>query len=67
MNDMEWLGLKPKEVVKQSQCLDQYKKIEKQLTQAGRVYLCFCSDERIKELKQKGEIYDRKCQSTSVN
>ncbi len=51
----------------QSQRLEIYKKHAKQLVEAGKAYYCFCSSDRLDELRHQQEIikistkYDRHC------
>jgi glutamyl-tRNA synthetase len=73
---MDWLGLTPDEGPKnsgpykpyiQSKRLDLYQKYAQQLVNQGDAYYCFCSSERLKEVRQrqkqqgKPPMYDRKC------
>ncbi len=73
---LDWLGLTPDESVihggkygpyKQSERLDIYQKYAKQLVEAGHAYPCFCSSERLDQVrkdKQKNGLppmYDKKC------
>jgi glutamyl-tRNA synthetase len=65
---MEWLGLKNNgEVVYQSDRLPVYQKYAKVLLDKGLAYKCFCTKERLEQLKKEQEsagkppVYDRKC------
>jgi glutamyl-tRNA synthetase len=65
---MEWLSLKyDGEAVYQSDRLETYKKYADELLERGLAYKCFCTPERLEELKNKQEkakkppVYDRKC------
>lgn len=66
---LEWLGLKPDEVVTQSERLDIYKKQADDLLEKGALYLCWCSPKRLQKLReeaQKNKVafkYDRYCLS----
>lgn len=56
----------------QSQRLDIYKKYAKELIDKGHAYYCFCSKERLEELRESQKsmkqkpMYDRKCRDISL-
>jgi glutamyl-tRNA synthetase len=65
---LKWLGLKyDGEVVYQSNRLPIYQKFANGLVEKGLAYKCFCTKERLEELKSQQEkakkppVYDRKC------
>jgi len=56
----------------QSQRLDLYKKYAQDLVQSGKAYYCFCSRERLEEVREQMKIdhqapqYDRHCRSLTA-
>lgn len=64
---LEWLGLNWDEYYEQSKRLDIYQKYAEQLLAQGSAYRCFCSKERLDEMRQvqtashQSPRYDRKC------
>src|SRR5687768_11709271 len=65
-NDLEWLGLAPDKVVRQSGRFDLYEREFERLRDAGRVYACFETPEEL-ELRRKvllgrglPPVYERK-------
>ncbi len=75
-NALEWLGIKPDEgpryggavgPYRQSERLDIYKKFAEQLISAGHAYYCFCSPERLEQVRNERQaaglppMYDRHC------
>ena len=73
IEDLKWLGLDWDEFYRQSERLTNYKKYAEQLLKDGKAYPCFCSRERLEQLKSKkyeeGRIskYDNHCRSLSEN
>lgn len=78
---LDWFGLTPNESpyqpgkygpYRQSERLNLYRKYAKQLVQEGKAYYCFCSKERLEQLRkeqqQKHQIpmYDGHCRGLSV-
>ena len=67
---IKWLGMswdaKP---IYQSARTSLYKEYARQLVEDGKAYFCFCSEERLEELRKKQEAsgvptgYDRKCRN----
>ncbi|HZC37772.1 MAG TPA: glutamate--tRNA ligase family protein, partial [Sphingomicrobium sp.] len=51
-DDLEWLGLSPDQVVRQSERFDLYEREFERLRQAGRVYACYETAEEL-ELRRK--------------
>jgi glutamyl-tRNA synthetase len=71
-DDLEWLGLKPDEVVRQSERFDVYEREFERLKQAGRVYACYETPEEL-ELRRKvllgrglPPVYERKHEGEPV-
>lgn len=77
---LEWVGLKPDEGPKeggdygpyrQSERLEIYKKYADELIEKGHAYRCFCTKERLEEMRKQQEIqhlapkYDRTCRNLS--
>jgi glutamyl-tRNA synthetase len=65
---LAWLGIKNDgEVVYQSERLPIYQKYANELVEGGLAYKCFCTPERLTELKEaqiaakKPPVYDREC------
>ena len=65
---LKWLGIDwDEEPIYQSQRGDLYTKAIEQLAEAGLAYRCFCTKERLDELREKAKaekklfIYDKKC------
>ena len=65
-NDLEWLGLRPDHLIRQSERFDLYEREFERLSKAGRVYACFETPEEL-ELRRKvllgrglPPVYERK-------
>ena len=72
LKTLEWAGIKIDETpVIQSERLDIYKKYADQLVKEGKAYYCFCTQERLEEIKnksfkeKKAPLYDRYCLNLS--
>jgi glutamyl-tRNA synthetase len=70
--DLDWLGLKPSQVVRQSERFDLYEHEFERLKAAGRVYACYETPEEL-ELRRKvllgrglPPVYERKAADTPV-
>lgn len=78
---LDWLGLKPDESVvhggdfgpyRQSERLDIYQKYADQLLESGFAYRCFCSPERLSQVRKqqqkqgKPPMYDRHCRYLDI-
>jgi glutamyl-tRNA synthetase len=77
-NALEWLGIKPDEgpryggdvgPYRQSERLDIYQKYAKELVEKGHAYYCFCSSERLEQVRNERQtaglppMYDRHCRN----
>ncbi len=51
LDDCEWLGAKPDEVVIASDRIEKYYEVAEQLIKKGGAYICFCDQEEFKTLK----------------
>ena len=51
LDDCEWLGAKPDEVVIASDRIQKYYEVAQQLIEKGSAYVCFCEQEEFKALK----------------
>lgn len=51
LDDCEWLGAKPDEVVIASDRIEKYYEVAQQLIKKGGAYICFCEQEEFKTLK----------------
>src|SRR5258708_20984528 len=65
-DDLDWMGLRPDSIVRQSERFDFYERQFKRLKEAGRVYACYETQEEL-ELRRKvllgralPPVYDRK-------
>ena len=80
LESLRWLGLDwdegpevggPHEPYFQSQRLEQYQRYARQLIDAGHAYECFCSSERLNEVRAEQQKrkepprYDRRCRNLS--
>ena len=73
LKTLEWAGINwdNKKIVKQSERLEIYKKYANQLVKDGHAYYCFCTAERLEEMRakqtaqKKPPLYDRHCQNLS--
>lgn len=72
IKSLEWAGIKVDEgPYVQSERLDIYKKYVDQLVAEGKAYLCFCSAERLEEMRnqqiaeKKAPMYDQCCLNLS--
>ncbi len=78
---LDWLGFEPDEGPEkggqyepyiQSKRLSLYQKFAEQLVNQGDAYYCFCSPQRLKEVRQKAKqagrppMYDQKCRQLDV-
>jgi glutamyl-tRNA synthetase len=76
--DLKWLGLNwdegpevggPHESYFQSKRLGHYQKYARQLVESGHAYPCFCTPERLDELREQQKVnnlppsYDRRCRN----
>lgn len=81
MEDLTWLGIfwdegpdrdEPVGPYRQSQRISLYREFADRLSQEGKSYKCFCSEERLKKLRKeqlsKGKMprYDGRCRSLSA-
>lgn len=81
MYDLQWLGLNwdegpdiggPFGPYLQSERVDIYQRYAKQLVQEGKAYYCYCSSERLAEMRKEQEArkestgYDRRCRDLST-
>jgi len=66
---LNWFGFSPDENYRQSERLSIYKKYAEELVKKNYAYYCFCSPERLRELreeqkkKKQPSRYDRHCRS----
>lgn len=72
LDSMKWLGLTPDEgPFFQSQRLELYQKMARELLKSGAVYKCFCSKERLEQLRKEARekkedfVYDGACRRLS--
>ena len=71
-DDLEWLGLRPASMVRQSERFDLYEREFQRLKDAGRIYACFETPEELevrrKVLLGRGlpPVYERKAADTPV-
>ncbi len=72
MDSLRWLGLDWDEgPIFQSQRLPLYREVAEQLVASGHAYRCYCTPERLEELRKQQEAakqptgYDRKCRYLS--
>lgn len=76
LESLDWLGLKPDESplaggqfkpYRQSERLDTYKKYAEELVSAGHAYYCFCTPQRLEQMRKgqeaehKAPMYDGLC------
>lgn len=81
-NALDWFGITedesprksgPHAPYRQSERLDIYKKHALELVEKGHAYYCFCTKERLEEVRQKAQLakqvpmYDKHCRSLSSN
>lgn len=71
LNSLEWLGLVPYEgPYRQSERIKLYQKYAQVLIDKGKAYYCFCSPERLAEIRKKQQesgkvpMYDELCKKT---
>jgi len=78
MNGLDWFGLTPDESpihggnfgpYRQSERLNLYHKYAKELVDNGHAYYCFCSQERLQQIREKDQsegkspMYDKSCRN----
>jgi glutamyl-tRNA synthetase len=68
LESMSWLGMTPDEEVEyQTRRADRHKEYMRKLLESGAAYKCYCSKERLEELREKAKAegrtaaYDKKC------
>ncbi|ASJ16310.1 glutamate--tRNA ligase [Thermococcus chitonophagus] len=54
IEDLKWLGIEPDEIVYASDRLEIYYKYAEELIRMGKAYVCTCSPEKFRELRDKG-------------
>src|SRR2546427_385658 len=70
--DEWWVTGGPRAPYKQSERLDRYQSATEWLTQAGHAYRCYCTEERLKEMRERQQArgvptgYDRRCRYLSA-
>jgi glutamyl-tRNA synthetase len=62
---LDWVGIKYDQFEVQSQRTAIYNKYAYELLEKGHAYKCYCSEERLQWLRDKGLKYDRHCNSLS--
>jgi len=67
LEDCEWLGAKPDEVVIASDRIPRYYEIAEQLIKKGGAYVCFCEQEAFKALKDAKKACPHREQSVEKN
>lgn len=74
IESLKWLGIEAdEEVVYQSKRLEKYKAAADELVRAGKAYFCFCSKERLDQLRAEQSAkglpprYDGKCRHIPQN
>jgi glutamyl-tRNA synthetase len=80
--DLKWLGLSwdegpevggPHASYFQSQRLEHYQKYARQLVESDRAYPCFCTSERLEQLREQQKVnnlpssYDRRCRNLPMD
>ncbi len=55
LEDIEWLGYKPDEVIYASRRIPIYYDYARKLIEMGKAYTCFCSQEEFKKFRDSGE------------
>lgn len=65
LHDLQWLGIRPDQVVRQSERIELYADAIEQLKQAGRLYPCFESEDELRAKRDHrqrrglAQVYDR--------
>lgn len=67
LQDFEWLGGKPDQVLFASDRIDVYYEHAKTFIEKGNAYVCECSQETFKPLKDKGEACPHRTRSPADN
>ena len=69
IDDLKWLGISWDEFYRQSERIEIYQKYANRLLNEGKAYMCFCSPERLENLREKLQsegkmsMYDNKCRN----
>jgi len=69
VEDLKWLGIDWDEFYRQSERLEIYQKYAEKLLREGKAYRCFCSPQRLENLRNKllsegrMPIYDNRCRN----
>ena len=69
IDDLRWLGIDWDEFYRQSERIEIYQKYANRLLNEGKAYMCFCSPERLENLRKKLQsegkmsMYDNKCRN----
>ncbi|ATZ61712.2 MAG: glutamate--tRNA ligase [Methanosarcinales archaeon Met12] len=67
LEDCEWLGAKPDQVVIASDRIDRYYVYAEQLIKMDKAYVCFCSQSEFKQLKDNKETCPHREQGVKTN
>lgn len=67
LDDCEWLGAKPDEVVIASDRILKYYEVAQQLIEKGSAYVCFCEQEEFKALKDVKKACPHRDEETGKN
>jgi glutamyl-tRNA synthetase len=67
LNDCEWLGAKPDEVVIASDRIPKYYEVAEELIKKGGAYVCFCEQEAFKALKDAKKACPHREESAEKN
>jgi len=58
LEDFEWLGVKPDQVVYASDYIGMLKDLAEKLIKSNQAYICFCDQDKMSELREKMEACD---------
>ncbi len=67
LDDIRWLGIEPDEVYYQSDRLELYYDVARELIRRGYAYVCLCSSEEFSKLSKSGVACPHREQSPSEN
>ncbi|UZE91854.1 MAG: glutamate--tRNA ligase [Methanosarcinales archaeon] len=65
--DCEWLGAKPDEIVIASDRIDRYYEYAEELIKKGDAYICFCSQQKFKQLKDAKKACPHREKDAGIN
>jgi glutamyl-tRNA synthetase len=67
LDDFVWLGIKPDAIRNSSDDMDRFYQFAEQMIESESAYICSCTQERMRELRGRGDECEHRRQSTIEN